>query len=378
MATSVIRTDLPQSALAIQLQLEDLLNMGYSQNISIKLWHIFMVLAFNTKRAIFINWMLCSLAWAFIGLAEEEEPRDKPLFPRADSVAFFKQHANTNLFFIYNTSAGKQLKERLDDIKALEFGLGLVPMHVCEMSAGATNKSFTVVFEASVPWRSARERDRWEFVAFGNDGTLEDFSNFSFRFRGDSAIVLDCYTTNVFQKIKPDVLCIEFIDDDMKSVDRDIALNFRTLFSKYCCPKVYFAISPERGMLIIRIEDENKRVYYPNLLHPYADEMMLRSVLRVFLNKYECREEALQKLTVPEILNLFFYWNSKEFKGELGEDLQEVHTSKRVQNIVGKWLKHEHPWVRQAANYYLITYGDFGSTNVAHEALSDAPVQNEK
>jgi hypothetical protein len=28
MATSVIRTDLPQSALAIQLQLEDLLNMG--------------------------------------------------------------------------------------------------------------------------------------------------------------------------------------------------------------------------------------------------------------------------------------------------------------------------------------------------------------
>ena len=337
-----------------------------------------MIFSSHSRRPLLVKLILLFVLGSFMGIAEEEEPRDKPLFPRADSVAFFKQHANTNLFFIYNTSAGKQLKERLDDIKALEFGLGLVPMHVCEMSAGATNKPFTVVFEASVPWRSARERDRWEFVAFGNDGTLEDFSNFSFRFRGDSPIVLDCYTTNVFQKITPDVLCIEFIDDDMKSVDRDTALTFRKLFGKYCCPKVYFAISPERGMLIIRIEDENKRVYFPNLSHPYTDEMMLRSVLRVFLNKYECREEALQKLTVPEILNLFFYWNSKEFKGELGEDLQEVHESRRIQQMVGKWLKHEHPWVRQAANYYLITYGDFGSTNVNNEALSDAPARSGK
>lgn len=374
----MIRTDLPQSALAIQLQLEDLLNMGYSQSISIKLWHIVMFLAFNTKRAIFINWMLCSLAWAFIGLAEEEEPLDKPLFPRAESVAFFKQHTNTNLFFMYDTSEGKQLKARLDDIKELAFGLGPVPMHICEMSAGATNIPYTVVFEASVPWRSAKEPYRLGFVTFASNGTLEYFSNFSFNFRGYSVIVMDCYTTNCFQKVKPDVLCVEFIDSDMKSLDRETALNFRKLFAKYCCPKVYFAISPEGGMGIIRIEDENQRVYYPTLSDSGTEEMMLTGVLGRFIFYERGILEALPKYTVPQILNIFFYWNSKELSGKEGEELKALHTSKQMQNIVGTLLKHEHPWVRQAANYYLINFGEFGSTNVAHEALSDVPTQSEK
>ena len=315
---------------------------------------------------------------AFIGIAEEEEPQDKPLFLRIDSGDFFKQHTNTNLFFMYDTSEGKQLKARLDDIKELAFGLGPVPMHICEMSAGATNIPYTVVFEASVPWRPAKEPDQLGFVTFANDGTLKGLGNFSFNFKGYPVMVLDCYTTNCFQKVKPDVLCIEFIDRDEKSLDRESALNFRKLFAKYCCPKVYFAISPEGGMLIIRIEDENKRVYYPNLFCADTGDVMLKGAVEVFLHKYNCNDDVIQRLTAPQILNLFFYWNSKEYKGELGEDLHEVHTSKRVQNIVGKWLKHEHPWVRQAANYYLITYGDFGSTNVNNEALSDAPARSGK
>lgn len=334
-----------------------------------------MALAVNIKRTIFLKWMLCSLAWSFIGIAEEEEPQDKPLFLRADSVAFFKQHANTNLFFIYNTSASKQLKERVDDMK----GLGLVPMYIGELAAGATNKPFTVVFEAPVPWCSVKDLDQWSLLTLDADGNLGGLSKLRFLFWGRPVMVLNCFTTNCFQKVKPDVLCVEFVErHDNGGFSRSMALNYRTLCTNYCLPKAYFTLSARGGIFIVRIEDDTRHVYYPNLLRFGTEDVILEEVLGVFLNTYECNDDAIQKLTVPEILNLFFYWNSKEYKGELGEDLQEVHTSKRVQNIVRKWLKHEHPWVRQAANYYLITYGDFGSTNVAHEVLSDAPAQSEK
>lgn len=55
MATSVIRTDLPQSALAIQLQLEDLLNMGIVKIYQSNFGTLLLALSFSLKAQLLFD-----------------------------------------------------------------------------------------------------------------------------------------------------------------------------------------------------------------------------------------------------------------------------------------------------------------------------------
>ncbi len=154
-------------------------------------------------------------------------------------------------------------------------------------------------------------------------------------------------TTNCFQSGKPETVCIQ---------GKTGGLALSSVLRPF---KVYFSLAPgDRQMLVTRVEVDGE-LWYPEL--GSSDEFMLMGLAvqyPLILNESEFGK-FIEKATIPQILNSFMYINAASLKGKAGAELKQLHQSMWMQEIIGRLTRHEHLWVRHAANYYLIKYGDF-------------------
>lgn len=235
-----------------------------------------------------------------------------------------------------------------------------VPQYCGRLVCETTGKEVSILFEKHVI------QPYWSLSVFeGGKILLDDPYLVRFPFCSSHKVILNCGVTNCLGGSVPDALVVEVLPPYSGSGDEKPQ-------------RVYYAVSRYSRPMEIRQESEDGTPiydlafgsemeggvnhYYP-LLHPPIEF-------------FDANEDALKEdfLTnsVSSILNKFMVLNlptpsceSDDHKNItlrlMSRDVLKLRSSASFSAIVAKLLKHNHPWVRQAANHYLVNYGKIES-----------------
>lgn len=236
------------------------------------------------------------------------------------------------------TKEGAAIRHAISDLRDVQ----IHPTYVCDLVCLPDCNSLTVLLESPL---ESLNCGRWGFSTFNESGDLiwpRFLEHRTFNAYLDETIS-KCMVTNSFQDIHKDTLILTVPLGGSPTRQGDPI-------------KLFFALSPDGQVLLVRIEGPEGRSIYENLSGTESSMFMSSLMQRPFLFVEYDLEQCFNNATVPQILNRFMYLNSKQFDAHKKE-LEELHSSKRMQKIVEKLMKHEHPWVKDAANYYLVNFG---------------------
>lgn len=260
---------------------------------------------------------------------------------KRNRVDFLQKYQHRELRDLHSTGEGAALRHAISDLRDTL----IIPTYICVLGALPKNQKHVVLFESS-------DFERWRFTVFTKDGEMVwPRTAYGMTFLADmDSVVVQCTVTNCFQNLTPDTLRVEVGSTKLRTFEQPTWFH-------------YYALSPDGGLLLIRSILSDGRVCYGGGL-TYTDkgrtpaELFMEPLLSPPLQFLEYDlEQNFRNDTIPQLLNRFMYLNCSELNAELTPKLKELHTSKRFERAVEKLMRHEHPWVRDAANYYLVHYG---------------------
>jgi len=293
---------------------------------------------YRIKAALEVSLLVSLQSFPICGFAGEWNP---PQNARMQAIAVLQHFTNQELRVLsYNEPSGTQLRQALCDLRYE----AIYPTYLCRLASLPSRQLFTVLFESPMGGLNC---GRWNFSSYNADG--EDASQQEPGFRSFPTFLDDavtkCTETNCFLKSDSDTLCVQ------------INLG-KNVHSRGIPHNVYFSLSPTGQVLLTRMENA-EGVFYPHVWGEYPEMFMSKAMQFPFLFLEADLERSVQTDTIPQILNRFIYLNSSRLDGTYGDELKELHNSKRMERLAASLLKHPHQWVRDAANYYLIHFGQF-------------------
>lgn len=238
-------------------------------------------------------------------------------------------------------------REMLQNIQALKEDqrYGFVPTYLCRFAC-ALNESVLLLFESRPRPQTEPEDGYWRFSTSGRYFGWQQSKPFR-PYENCVYSVLSCGTTNCFASPHDDTF---FVQTRVWDHAGAVSTN-----------KMYFALDVEK-VLVIRNEKNGGLNYFNSLEKgAYGYGLQLLEVLEKPLTLLEIDLESLSRPgngTPAQILSCFMYLNCKSLSGEFAGELEQLHASKRMQRAVESLITHEHPWVHEAAEYYLVHFGD--------------------
>jgi hypothetical protein len=220
-----------------------------------------------------------------------------------------------------------------------------IPRYICELTRESDGMSIPVIFETEV-----QEGKLWA-VNFLEKKKLntKQYKGARRFFCASYFTVFDCGVTNCFGSSSADTLVI---------------MTTNLYSNPLGTNRVYFtACSGYDYPLLTRIEGEDGYPRYSCLeMHDQIWFLTFRSLAieQVFPISEDKMAEGFKVWTPPEILARFMILNTNGSEFPDNNVVRQLQSSESFTQVVGTLLKHPHPWVRAAANNYLINHSTLG------------------